>query len=68
MVKEKKDKLPELLTIHEVARMLKVHPETLRRWDNEGRLKAVRVGSRRGVGDRRYREKDIERVLSRGRV
>lgn len=64
MAKEAKDKLSELLTINQVAQMLKVHPETLRRWDNEGRLKAVRVGSRRSVGDRRYRKEDIESYIS----
>lgn len=68
MAKEKKNKSPELLTIHKVAEMLKVHPETLRRWDNEGRLKAIRVGSRRGKGDRRYRRKDIEKVMMGDRI
>jgi excisionase family DNA binding protein len=37
----------ELLTIQEAARMLKVHPVTVRRFIANGRLKAVRVG--RGV-------------------
>lgn len=40
--------------------MLGVSTQTLRRWDYAGKLKAVRVGTRRGVGDRRYRKKDIE--------
>lgn len=41
----------KLLTIAEAAELLKVHPETLRRWDREGILTAVKVNNR---GDRRY--------------
>jgi len=44
------EKLPELLTIKQVAKILNVHPTTLRRWDKSGKLKALRVGTRRGVG------------------
>lgn len=55
--------MKKLLTIQETSELLSVSTETLRRWDNEGKLKAVRVGSRRGVGDRRYRQKDIEEYL-----
>lgn len=52
-----------LLKIKEVADMLGVHTATLRRWDAEGRLKAVRIGSRRGVGDRRYRLEDVQKLM-----
>lgn len=38
-----KDELPKLLTIRQVAEILNVHIETLRRWDKNGRLKAIRV-------------------------
>lgn len=54
--------LPELLTITEVSEILKVHPNTLRKWDRKGILKAVRFGQR---GDRRYTKEDIEK-LSKG--
>ena len=60
-----KDDQNELLTLEEAAKILKVNPETLRRWDKEGHLKAVRVGTRRGVGDRRYRKEDINRYLNK---
>ena len=72
MTKEKSKTKPlQLLTIDEVARLLKVHPVTLRRWDNEGKLKAVRIGSRahpdrkkrNAIGDRRYRLEDIQRLV-----
>lgn len=53
--------LPELLTLSEAAKVLKVHPNTLRKWDNKGILKAVRFGQR---GDRRYKKEDIERLIS----
>ncbi len=54
--------LPKLLSIKQAADILHVHPETLRRWDRQGRLKAVRVGTRQNLGDRKYRLNDIERL------
>ncbi|OQA93085.1 MAG: Helix-turn-helix domain protein [Microgenomates group bacterium ADurb.Bin219] len=57
--------IEELLTIDQAAKILKVNAQTLRRWDRQGILKAVRVGTRRGVGDRRYRKQDIEAYISR---
>ncbi len=57
----KKKSLPGLLTITEVSQMLKAHPNTLRKWDKKGILKAVRIGQRR---DRRYRKEDIMRLVS----
>jgi len=57
--------LEELLSINQAAKILNVKPQTLRRWDKEGILKAVRVGKRRGVGDRRYKKSEIEAYISR---
>ncbi len=54
-----------LLTLELTADILSVSKETLRRWDRSGKLKAVRVGERRGVGDRRYRKLDIIDYLAR---
>lgn len=48
--------ITQLLTLDEVAKILKVHKETLRRWDASGRLKAIRISSR---GDRRYEVDEI---------
>lgn len=59
--------LEELLTINQAAKILNVKPQTLRHWDKQGILKAVRVGARRGVGDRRYRKKDIEAYILGGK-
>lgn len=58
------DELEELLTLKEAAKILRANEQSLRRWDKQGILKAVRVGKRRGVGDRRYRRKDIEEYIS----
>jgi len=50
-----------LLTLQEAAEMLNLHPETLRRWDNSGKLPAVRVNER---GDRKYRREDVEKLIA----
>ena len=55
-----KKKRGELLTTHEVADLLYVHINTVRRWDKRGVLKAVRVGPRR---DRRFLRKDVLALL-----
>ena len=59
----KKNEVSELLTLKEAAEKLKVSQQTLRRWDNSGHFKAVRVGTRRGLGDRRYQVEDIENYI-----
>lgn len=56
----KSQKFPELLTLKETCEILKVHPNTLRQWDERGILKAVRFGRRR---DRRYKKEDIIKLL-----
>lgn len=62
---EDKLRLPELLTIAQVAKILNVHATTLRRWDKKGKLKAIRVGTRRGVGERRYHREDIIKLITK---
>lgn len=57
-----KKELPELLTITEASEVLKVHPNTLRKWDKKGILKAVRFGQR---GDRRYKKEEILNLLNK---
>ncbi len=52
-----------MLTISEVAHLLNVHINTVRRWSNQGALKSYRIGSR---GDRRFRQEDIDSFLSEG--
>ena len=52
-------KVVKLLKIREAAEILNVNPETLRRWDRSGKLKAIIISER---GDRRYQEEDIEKI------
>lgn len=59
-----KIRLPKLLNINQVAKILGVVPPTLRRWDRDGKLKAIRVGNKKGVGERRYRREDIIKTMS----
>lgn len=54
------DNLPELLTIEEVADVLRVSKITLKRWGKKGKLPAIRINSR---GDRRYKKAEILRFL-----
>ena len=61
---KREENLPELLNINQVAKILNVHPVTLGRWDKSGKLKALRVGTRRGVGERRYRKEDIIKLIT----
>jgi excisionase family DNA binding protein len=53
--------ISDMLTVREVARLLHVHPNTLRRWSNNGRIKAYRITTR---GDRRYKREEIVRFLA----
>lgn len=50
-----------MLTVREVARLLHVHPNTLRRWSDRGIIRAYRITQR---GDRRFRPEDVTGLLS----
>ncbi|MFS8158986.1 MAG: helix-turn-helix domain-containing protein, partial [Candidatus Roizmanbacteria bacterium] len=39
------DDLPDLLTIREVADILRVSPLTVKRWGKKGKLPAIRINS-----------------------
>lgn len=54
-----------MLTASDVARMLNVHINTLRRWSNKGIIKMYRIGPR---GDRRFRKEDIASFLRMSEV
>ena len=51
--------IDSMLTISDVARLLNVHINTVRRWSNQGILKSYRIGSR---GDRRFQEDDVVNI------
>ena len=52
----------KLLKIREATEILSVNPETLRRWDRSGKLKAIIISKR---GDRRYNLEDIEKFINK---
>jgi putative resolvase len=54
------EKLPPYLTITQAARLLQVHPNTLRNWDKNGVLKPIRIGIR---GLRRYKREILLNYL-----
>ncbi len=49
------------LSVTKAARLLGVHPNTIRTWSDAGRLRYFRINSR---GDRRYRLGDLQRFLA----
>jgi excisionase family DNA binding protein len=53
--------MSDMLTVREVSRLFHVHPNTLRRWSNAGRIKAYRITPR---GDRRFKREEIVRFLA----
>lgn len=50
----------KMLTVKEVADLLNIHPNTLRRWSEQGRIVTYKINSR---GDRRFKRSDIEKFL-----
>ena len=52
--------LPDLLTVREVAELLRVSPLTIKRWGKRGKLPAIRINSR---GDRRYKRDQVLYLL-----
>jgi excisionase family DNA binding protein len=61
----KKNRLPEIdipLSTGDVALLLNIHTNTVRRWSRSGILKTYRVGPR---GDRRFMQKDVLTLFHR---
>lgn len=50
------DSLPDLMTVAEVADLLRVSKLTVKRWGKRGKLPAIRINAR---GDRRYRKEAV---------
>ena len=53
-----------MLTPGDVAHLLGIHVNTVRRWSEKGILRAYRVSPR---GDRRFRREDIDSFLREGK-
>ncbi len=54
-----------LYTMRQTCKILGVHPNTLRKWDEKGVLKAVRIGLRK---DRRWKESAIIDIIYEGHI
>ena len=54
----------KLMTITEVAKILRVHTNTIRLWNNKGLFPACHLGTR---GDRRFMREDIDNFLKEGK-
>jgi excisionase family DNA binding protein len=57
------NEMEPMLTTSEVAHILNVHINTIRRWSNQGVIESYRIGSR---GDRRFKKKDVEKFYAHG--
>jgi excisionase family DNA binding protein len=53
--------MDKMLTPREVAELLHVHTNTLKRWSDKGRIVVYRINPR---GDRRYKLQDIDYFLA----
>lgn len=51
----------EAMTTGQVAQLLYVHPNTIRKWCRAGFIKSFRVGPR---ADRRFLRSDIEQIVA----
>ena len=55
------DEMGPMLTVREVASLLHIHSNTVRRWSDQGMIRAYRITHR---GDRRFKMEDISRFLA----
>ena len=53
------------LTVTEVARLLHIHVNTVRRWSNRGIIRNYRIGPRR---DRRFRKEDVTALFAEVKI
>jgi len=49
-----------MMTVREVADLLHIHSNTVRRWSDQGIIRAYRISAR---GDRRFRSEDVAHSL-----
>ena len=55
------NQLGPMLTVREVAQLLHIHSNTVRRWSDRGLIRAYRISRR---GDRRFRGADVAHFLA----
>ena len=51
---------PRMVPVGEASQILHVHPNTLRKWSDQGLIPSYRIGQRR---DRRFAVEDLEEFL-----
>lgn len=56
------ENLPDMLTLGEVASVLRLAPITIKRWGKKGTFPAIRINSR---GDRRYKKEAVLALLKK---
>jgi len=56
----RRNQVASMLTARDVARLLNIHINTVRRWSDQGVIKAYRIGPR---GDRRFKRDEVALVL-----
>jgi len=56
--------LNRMLTVKEVASILNVHPNTVRRWEKKGLLKSYIIGPHHNI---RFSQEDILELLDKSR-
>lgn len=54
------EELPELLTVGQVSHLLGCHANTIRNWENDGKIQAVRIGTKK---HRRFKKSDIQKLI-----
>ena len=54
---------PRMVPVGEASQILHVHPNTLRKWSDQGLISSYRIGQRR---DRRFAVEDLVAFLERG--
>jgi len=62
---QQKSALGVMLTARDVACLLNVHINTVRRWSNSGMLNVYHIGNR---GDRRFKREDVDDFLKVGEI
>jgi excisionase family DNA binding protein len=60
--KDQASKIDIPLSTGDVARLLNIHTNTVRRWSRNGVLKSYRIGPR---GDRRFRRSDVQKLFQK---
>ena len=55
-------RMKPMLTVREVARLLHIHTNTVRRWSDRGIIRTYRICSR---GDRRFKRDEIATFLAK---